>query len=180
MDEAFAKRLRSTAGSPCIIDTCSAKATIAGEIISRSAKRLRIRVDEAAAKELCCLEKQVIDRLREKGCTLFGDFDSNTVDEMWTSACSLTATDGFVMNLIPDPVAKSVATGGSFTMHVSGIVIRKNINTIWTIEARDGGADKLATELGNVEKEMQGIRDIHVAGDLDTVSDWLRMHGFST
>lgn len=173
-----------------VVDTASDKEVVTGEIISSTAKRLRIRVDEQTARTMCALERQVIDYLVENGDSMFIDFDSTSVHDMRTPACSFTAADGLVMNLVPDPKAPEVSVGGcegdavcTFTVHVSGLTVRPHmIRTLWTVERVEEGvpveeAAQLTDALDEADMALQAARALHAAGELDKVVGGPCVHG---
>jgi hypothetical protein len=172
--------------SHTVVDATSDKEEITGEIISSTAKRLRIRVDDKSARTMCALERQVIDYLVENGDSMFMDFDSTSVDDMWTPACSFTAADGLVMNLVPDPKAPQVSVGAgesgeaTFTVHVSGLTVRPHmIRTLWTVRRDEEEGDALADALAEADRGLQTARAQHDAGELEPVERWLVEHAFT-
>lgn len=192
-DDTFRKRSGSKP-SHTVVDTASDKEAVTGEIISSTAKRIRIRVDEQTARTMCALERQVIDYLVANGDSMFLDFDSTSVDDMWTPACSFSAVDGLVMNLVPDPKAPEVSVVGheggsaSFVVHVSGLTVRPHmIRTLWTVEREDAASvptvedasAQLTLALAEADTGMQAARALLDAGELDQVVQWLSDHAFT-
>lgn len=176
MDQTFQKRPVSTP-SHIVADMRSDEHEIGGKVISSTSKRLRILVDAETAKIMCAQERQVIDHLVSDGDKYFDGFDGSTVADMWTSACSFTAADGLVMNLVPDPETSNViwedVPSQKFFVQVTGLSIRPNIiRTLWTVKRAPEAADALAVA-------AEQVRELQVAGDTGRTMEWLVQHRFT-
>jgi hypothetical protein len=188
MEMAFTKRKETKN----VMNVSSDTRTVTGEIMSRSPKRLRMRVDKATAEIMCVLERQVIDSLVENGDAMFLEFDSSCVEDMWTSVCSFTSTDGLVMNLTLDPQSQhdslvDVSPETCFSVQVSGLSVRQQvIRTLWSVvqvttdDLSETLTVKYAEDIARVDAEMETVRSLYEAHDFEGVSKWLKDHAFTT